>query len=57
MKVGDLVRFEGHTSQHGAVGLIVEIVYANDIRWLKLYGFQNLTSEIGWKVIGESRGG
>ena len=55
MKVGDLVRFEGYTSRHGVVGLIVEIVYANDIRWLRLYGHQDLTSEIGWKVISESK--
>ena len=55
MNIGDLVRFEGYTSRHGVVGLIVEIVYANDIRWLRLYGHQDLTSEIGWKVINESR--
>ena len=55
MKVGDLVRFEGYTSQHGTVGLIVEIIFANDIRWLKLCGRKDLTSEIGWKVVSESK--
>jgi len=49
MKPGDLVKREGKT------GLIVEVMWANNIRWLKLYGKKDWFSEIGWRVISESR--
>ena len=49
MKRGDLVR-KGDT-----IGLVVKVMWANDIRWLKLQGQQDFVSEIGWKVINESR--
>ncbi len=49
MKPGDLVKREG------SIGLIVEVMWANDIRWLKLQGQQDFVSEIGWRVISESR--
>ena len=55
MKVGDLVRFKGHFPEYDAVGLIVKVKYANEIRWLKLQGRRDYVSEIGWKVINESR--
>ena len=38
---------------------LVEVVYAlleaHNIRWLKLYGKKDWFSEIGWRVISESR--
>ena len=49
MKPGDLVKREGKT------GLIVEVMWANNIRWLKLYGKKDWFLEIGWRVISESR--
>ena len=49
MKRGDLVR-KGDT-----IGLVVKVMWANDIRWLKIQGQQDFVSEIGWKVISESR--
>ena len=49
MKRGDLVR-KGDT-----IGLVVKVMWANDIRWLKLQGQKDFVSEIGWKVISESR--
>ena len=49
MKPGDLVR-KGDT-----IGLVVKVMWANDIRWLKLQGQKDFVSEIGWKVISESR--
>ena len=30
-------------------------MWANDIRWLKIQGQKDFVSEIGWKVISESR--
>ena len=48
MKVGDLVR-KGDT-----ISLVVKVMWANDIRWLKLQGKKDFVSEIGWKVISES---
>ena len=49
MKRGDLVR-KGDT-----IGLVVKVMWANDICWFKLQGQQDFVSEIGWKVISESR--
>ena len=49
MKPGDLVR-KGDT-----VGLVVKVMWANDIRWLKLQGQKDFVSEIGRKVISESK--
>ena len=49
MKRGDLVR-KGDT-----IGLGVKVMWANDIRWLKIQGQKDFVSEIGWKVISESR--
>ena len=49
MKRGDLVR-KGDT-----IGLVVKVMWANDIRWLKILGQQDFVSEIGWRVISESR--
>lgn len=54
MKRGDLVRFEGLTPRHGTVGLVVKVMWANDICWFQLLGQQDFISEIGWKVISES---
>ena len=48
MKVGDLVR-KGDT-----ISLVVKIMWANDIRWLKLQDQKDFVSEIGWKVISEA---
>ena len=49
MKRGDLVR-KGDT-----IGLVVKVMWANDIRWFQLQGQKDFVSEIGWKVISESR--
>jgi hypothetical protein len=49
MKPGDLVR-KGDT-----VGLVVKVMWANDIRWLKLQGQKDFVSEIGWRVVSESK--
>jgi len=49
MKRGDLVR-KGDT-----IGLVVKVMWANDIRWLMLQGQKDFVSEIGWKVISESK--
>ena len=48
MKVSDLVR-KGNT-----ISLVVKIMWANDIRWLKLQGQKDFVSEIGRKVISEA---
>ena len=48
MKRGDLVR-KGDT-----IGLVVKVMWANDIRWLKIQGQKDFVSEIGWKVINEA---
>ena len=49
MKRGDLVK-KGDT-----IGLVVKGMWANDICWFQILGQQDFVSEIGWKVISESR--
>ena len=49
MKRGDLVR-KGDT-----IGLVVKVMWANDIRWLKIQGQKDFGSAIGWRVISESK--
>ena len=49
MKRGDLVR-KGDT-----IGLVAKVMWANDICGFQLLGQQDFVSEIGWKVISESR--
>ena len=49
MKPGDLVR-KGNT-----ISLVVKVMWANDIRWLKIQGQKDFVSEIGWRVISESK--
>ena len=49
MKRGDLVR-KGDT-----IGLVVKVMWANDICWFQLLGQQDFVTAIGWKVIGESK--
>jgi len=48
VKVGDLVQ------RGDVVGLIVAVKYANDIQWIRILG-SSYVSQIGWKVISESR--
>ena len=57
MKVGDLVK-KGDT-----IALVVEVMCANEIQWIRVVGAEkrgicatrDYVSEIGWKVISESR--
>ena len=49
MKRGDLVR-KGDT-----IGLVVKVMWANDIRWFQLLGWRDLVSEIGWEIISEAQ--
>ena len=57
MKVGDLVK-KGDT-----IAIVVAVMRANEIQWIRVCGAQkrgicatrDYVSEIGWKVISESR--
>tara|TARA_R110000787_G_scaffold241624_1_gene347756 strand:+ start:310 stop:459 length:150 start_codon:yes stop_codon:yes gene_type:complete len=49
MKVGDLVQ------RGDVVGLIVKVMIANEIQWIKILGSDGYFSQIGWKVLNENR--
>ena len=49
MQVGDLVQ------RGDVVGLVAEVMIANEIQWIKIIGSNRYFSQIGWKVISASR--
>ncbi len=49
MKVGDLVQ------RGDVVGLVAEVMIANEIQWIKIIANNGKYVGIGWKVISASR--
>ena len=49
MQVGDLVQ------RGDVVGLVTEVMIANEIQWIKIIANNGYFSQIGWKVISASR--
>ena len=44
MKVGDLVQ------RGDVIGLVSEVMIANEIQWIKILGSNRYFSQIGWKI-------
>ena len=49
MQVGDLVK------RGDIIALVVEVMYANEIQWIRVHGARDYVSEIGWKVINPAK--
>jgi hypothetical protein len=49
MQVGDLVK------RDDIIALVVEVMHANEIQWIRVLGARDYVSEIGWKVINPAK--